>query len=759
MKLTLPMVFSLPLAALSAVLPAQSGQEALSGWGRASHLVIPQSRAFPMREKVEPIRIESVQARISILDQTARTALEVVMRNPGKTPAEAVLLLPVPDSAAISSFLFEGKSPEPTARVLLREEARRMYDGIVSRLKDPALLEFAGYNLIRSSVFPVAAGGTQRIHVTYEHLLPADGDRVDYALPRSESLEQSATWNIMVEVRGKQPISTVYSPSHGIDVVKVSKTQYKVRLNEEGVREPGPFMLSYLLERGDRVTASLFTYPDPKIGGGYFLLLAGLPGRADEQRQQLKREVTLVLDRSGSMAGPKMEQARAAALQVIKGLGDDESFNIVDYGTTVSTFAKQPVVKTDKQLQLAVKYLASLKPGGGTNIHDALVEALKPAPHADMLPIVLFLTDGLPTVGQTSELLIRDVVAKGNPHGRRIFTFGVGHDVNVPLLDWVADNTRATTTYVQPKEDVEVKVSRVFRKLYGPVFAGGDLETLDADGTVNTRRVRELQPPRIPDLFENDRLVVLGQYRGDEPLRFRLGGNFLGVQKAFRFEFDVTSATSRNSFVPRLWASRRIAYLIDQVRQAGAVAAGQPLVVGTNPFEDPRMRELRDEILRLSTQFGILSEYTAFLATEGTRLSDWHQMVVTCGNELNGKAVQTRSGIGAVNQGANIWQGKNQFALNRRNGYWDNNLNRVEVSNVQQVHDRAFFRRGKRWVDGRIILGGNLKEDQTIRYGSVEHLELLHELIKQKRNGVLSLDGEILIQINDKNVLVINDGC
>ena len=178
----------------------------------------------------------------------------------------------------------------------------------------------------------------------------------------------------------------------------------------------------------------------------------------------MQREVTLVIDRSGSMAGPKMDQVRAAALQVIEGLADGESFNIIDYATTVERFATKPVVKNRETVLKARRYLANLRPTGGTNIHDALVEALGQPATKGALPIVLFLTDGLPTIGNTSEVAIRTVVQKGNPHKRRLFTFGVGADVNVPLLDRVAETTRATATYVLPKEDVEVKVGRVFQK-------------------------------------------------------------------------------------------------------------------------------------------------------------------------------------------------------------------------------------------------------------------------------------------------------
>jgi len=177
-------------------------------------VILPQASGFALDRSRQPIGVERVDARVEIVEQAARTTLDIGIYNPSGRQAEAVLLLPVPEGAAVSHFAFEGGAAEPTARLLPREEARRIYDEIVARIKDPALLEFAGLNLIRSSVFPVPAGGRQRLRLTYEHVLAADGNRVDYALPRSESLALRAPWHVSLDVRSKAPISMIYSPSH-----------------------------------------------------------------------------------------------------------------------------------------------------------------------------------------------------------------------------------------------------------------------------------------------------------------------------------------------------------------------------------------------------------------------------------------------------------------------------------------------------------------------------------------------------------------
>ncbi len=213
--------------------------------------------------------------------------------------------------------------------------------------------------------------------------------------------------------------------------------------------------------------------------------------------------------------------------------------------------------------------------------------------------------------------------------------------------------------------------------------------------------------------------------------------------------------------MPRLWASRRIAYLVDQIRQAGAASGAAPHVANAPIFDDPRYRELAEEILRLSTEFGILTEYTAFLATEGTNLSDWSSLQATCNSILDGRAVQERWGMGAVNQGVNFNEQKVQSKVNYQNAFVDEKLNRVEIASVQQVCDRAFFKRGAQWIDSQLVTATAahseaIEPDETIEFGSAAHLAVLHRLIEQNRQGVLSLSGDIMLRFDGRNILIRN---
>lgn len=720
----------------------------------ATHVIVPQRRAFPLGSFGSAVKVSGVRAAVRIREQVAETTLDVDIHNPGGRQVEGIILVPVPEGAVVTGYTFEGLATEPTAELLPRDEARRTYDEIVRRIQDPALLEFAGLNLVRSSVFPIAANTTLTVRLVYENLLERDGDRIDYILPRSEALDVTVPWSVRVSIESSTPIATVYSPSHEIATERIGAGQLRIGTPPQTTVQPGSFRLSYLLE-SKSISASIFAYPDARIGGGYFLLMAGLPDVSNKAARQ-PREVTIVIDRSGSMAGEKIDQVRAAALQVIEGLEDGEKFNIIDYATTVESMAAAPVTKDRAATLNARQYLARIRPTGGTNIHGALKAALA-QPHEDgMLPIVLFLTDGLPTVGETAEVAIRKVASESNPHQRRLFAFGVGADVNVPLLDRIADDCRGLATYALPGEDVELKVAQVFKRLYGPVLADVSLTTVDAAGALVTDRVREIMPFTLPDVYEDGQFIVFGQYIEETPLRFQLAGDYLGERRTFSFEFDLSGATIANAFVPRLWAARRIAYLVDQVRQAGA-STGLPMA-GAPTVNDPRMQELIDEIMRLSTEYGVLTEYTAFLALEGSQLGAWSDLVANCSSNLQQRAVQTRWGVGAVNQGVNFNRQKVASQVDYFNAYVDAGLNEVEITGgVQAICDRTFFQRGARWIDGRLVGDADdLEPDDVIEFGSDAHRALLGRFVREGRAGVLALAGEIVLELDGQTILIRN---
>ena len=467
------------------------------------------------------------------------------------------------------------------------------------------------------------------------------------------------------------------------------------------------------------------------------------------------------------MRGNKIEQAREAAIQVISGLNPGESFNIIAYSDTIDRFAQRAVTKTDESQTQAIDFIRGINAVGGTNIHDALLAALRAEPAEGTLPMVIFLTDGLPTVGVTQEGAIRDAVAKGNAHDRRVFGFGVGYDVNAPLLTAVSRATRGAPSFVLPQEDVEVKVGQVFNRLTGPVLASPMLTPS------NPSHIKDMLPGELPDVFEGDQILVLGRYSNeDQKLRFTLAGRSGDTQREFELAFDPSRANIEHSFVPRLWAQRRIAQLVEAIRQAGA--DGKPEL----------NEELVQEIVQLSTRWGILTEYTAFLAIEpgvdvdeqmrfGSEADDRDGMrrlrrEVAASAAMPGESapvrasrglaasMSQRTGLDAVQQEAmNLFQARSAQVMSNR--LQTAGGAQIVLSGMRQIADQTLFRRGGQWIDASLIEavdGNNADVDEIIEFASERYFELAEELAAEDRQGLLALDGDVMLNRADRILLV-----
>ena len=700
----------------------------------------------PIPRRLTPVQVSGVDVSVQITDRLAVTTMTMSLYNPSSRQQESKVIIPVAAQAGIHEFGLEGAQGKFPGKLIPRDEARKIYDEIVRRSLDPGLLEFAGQGMVKSSVFPVPGRGTSRVRLVYEQILEVDGDRIDYALPRTEAPTYQVPWTVDVEWKIKGGIAGVYSPSHDMSERRLGRGC--IALKNRGGMQPGSLLLSATRRKKDNATASIMAYPSAK-DAGYFLMLLTPP--AMEKQQAVKREVSIVIDKSGSMAGEKIEQALKAAHQVIEGLDDGEAFNVIVYNEAVEQFSAQPVVKSRNTLLGVRRYLAGVRVSGGTNIHDALQAAVNQKPIPDMLPLVLFLTDGVPTIGQTQEKKIRDAIAVGNTHKRRIFTFGVGVDVNTPLLSRLADDSRARATYVLPKENVELKVAQVFRRLSGPILSEPELTVTDGEGKVLAGVVSDMLPAQLPDMFDGEQLVLLGCYRSESKLNFTLKGKAQSGIQEFDFKLSLKKSNRANAHVPRLWAMRKIAVLTEALRDLGAEHGAS---VNMN---DPKTSELVKEIIRLSTEHGVLTEYTAFLAREGMVFAgDMHRRAVTRASaEIKGKAVEKRSGTASLNQDWNIARSKSAKYLNRSNGYMNDRLEKTQVEATCQVADKAFYRNGKEWVDAGLV--GEKLDDSTlitVNVSSPEFQKIASRLIADNRQSCLALGENIRISIGQKTYLI-----
>ncbi|MDF1660998.1 MAG: VWA domain-containing protein [Planctomycetota bacterium] len=692
------------------------------------------------KKSAGPVRLLSVASKVRLIEQVALTTVTLRVHNSAGAASAVDLMMPVASGATIRTA--RASPGKDLKAALLNEEASRRAWLRASRwTSSSTFVEFYGFNQIFVPSVSLPPKATILITIQYEQILMrVDSQRLDYVLPRSESNDQ-IPWTLDFRVTSSKAIAAIYSPSHKLSIARNGVGTFVAKLGKRSGLEPGPIRISTLLAKEDSVSATLFTYPNEK-NGGTFLFFAGVPKKTKAMKaRSQRREITFVLDRSGSMRGSKLIQAKEAALQIIAGLKDGERFNVIDYSHSIDSFRGAPVIKNDKSIQAAERYLNGMKARGGTNLSDALNVALAAKPANGFLPIILFLTDGVPTLGVSEEQELLTLSKDSNQFGHRIFTIGIGFDVNAPLLNNIAVQSRAQSVFVTPGRSIELTVAKLFRQLEGPVLSSPKIEFFEASGQ-RSSRCSALRPSQLPDLFEGDQLIILGRYRGTKPLMVKVSGNFCGEKADFRFRFRLDSKDRRFNFVPRLWASRQIGFLIECIRRLGSAPESAEGVATVH------LEELVDEVIYLSKKFGILTEYTAFLAKETTDLSKNDQLNAVARKNFIDRAIKTRSGRSAVNQELNVNAQKKQSQLNYKNWHCDKSLNRVALGGVKKFSDRAFYRRNGSWIDSRLVESPiKLSKSKVILFGSREYKELVKELSTGREQGCLSLPGDIYIKV------------
>jgi len=583
----------------------------------------PRPGQLPLALPVKSIKLET-----KINAQVATTHVEQIFRNDTDATLEGTYFFPIPETASISEFAIWDGERRLVGEVRSREEARRIYDQIVRKQRDPGLLEYAGKDLFQASIFPIPPHADKKLELTYTQVLRAESGTVSYRYPlgTNHNLAAIGTVSGTLEIEGNKPLRNIYSPSHAVDVRPANNGQ-RARVSFESAgrgNEPQDFQLFYTLS-GDDFGMSLLTHREPGKDG-YFLLMIS-PKDNWAESEYTAKDIVFVIDTSGSMAEEgKMEKARAAMLFGVKTLRADDRFNVISFAGEEHLMEAGLIQADERGRARGVEFIQKLQPTGGTNINGSLQAGLKQFDSSDRPKMLIFMTDGLPTVGVTNPQNIIENARAAKMGNMRLFTFGVGYDVNTVLLDKLASENGGVADYVEPKEDIELKVSGFFAKVNYPVLT--DL-ALDMGG-VETDLI---YPRALPDLFRGAQVALLGRYRNANDLknvRLKLSGKSNRETRSFAYEdlrFPVNS--DENDFLPRLWATRRVGWLMEQIRSNGEA------------------RELRDEVVDLGTRYGIVTPYTSYLALEPGAVTE--TVTVTGGADRNsnfaiGRATKNRSG-------------------------------------------------------------------------------------------------------------------
>src|SRR5437016_1682854 len=554
--------------------------------------------------------IEKVRSavQVTVTGRAARVTVEEWFRNGGALLDEASYLYPLPGEAVFSDFSLWQGDRELKGEPMDAAQARAIYEEIVRRKRDPALIELAGHGLLRARVFPIGAGETRKITLRYTQMLDRVGDAWRFRYTAGTGAGAAASSSFRMQVDSAARFGDPYSPTHRLST---SRSDDRILLTLADSNTRGDLELFLPLTR-NLVGMSLVT-SQPVGEDGFFMLLLA-PGRTETPA--LRRDLVAVLDVSGSMSGDKLDQAKAALAQLLGTLRSGDRFRVVTFGSGVRRYAVGWTDVSADNVRAAQEWVRRLDTDGGTNIAGALGEAFAERPAEGRLGVVVFLTDGMATVGETDPERLADQ-AERDRGPFRVFAFGIGYDVNTYLLDRLTERARGVTEYIRPGGDIEQTVGSLAAKVASPVLT--DL-AVRADGV----ELYDLQPHTLPDLFGGDELVVFGRYRGAGS-----GERFVTVtgrrsEREERFSTGARFGSEQPGadYVQQLWAARK----------AGALS-GDIRLHGQNP-------EILNELKRLALRYGILTEYTSYLVQEPN--------VVARPMPLRAPAPEAQAGEGAV---------------------------------------------------------------------------------------------------------------
>ncbi len=676
-----------------------------------------------------PLEVKRQTVEVKIQDQIATTQVTQVFENPTSHRFEGTFVFPLPPDAHIQEFAMEINGEVVKAELLDATKARQLYEDIVRKSLDPALFEYANRSLFKVRIFPIEPHSKKEVRVRYSELLPKDGHVIRYTYPLDTtkySLKPIPDFTLKVDVEASTDriLKTVYSPSHEVEITRKSERHAVIGLETDKMAVDEDFQL-YLSQRsagGEPVDLDFLTHHENGADKpGHFLLLV-TPPAWDAKAKPAPKDVLFVFDSSGSMKGEKLNQARAAMRYCVDHLNAEDRFEVIRFSTEAEAVFGELVPADANHRDKARQFLDEVSAIGGTAIEEALTLAMKTAAakaESGRPAQILFLTDGKPTLGATEdEVILKSMErAKGDTkHSIRVFCFGIGTTLNTRLLDLITERTHAVSEYVLPDEDIEDKVSRFFAKISDPVLTNLALEINGAEW------IRSRYPKDLPDLFHGDQLVVLGSYqRAEKEGTVKLSGLMNGGERSFFLPVSLESSPG-NPFIAKLWATRRVGYLLDEIRLHG------------------ESEELKDEVATLARKYGIVTPYTSYLILEdeehrGVPVPLRTQAATPSSTPGLAREYETlrsktegADAVGAAQASKALKESKNQAGVASANAMADKargDAPEVEVNASRTLAGKTFFQNGAVWVDQEAQDLPSSAPRRQLKFASKEYFDLL----------------------------------
>lgn len=639
------------------------------------------------------IELLETHAWMEIRENIATKRFRMVFHNPNRAPnTEATFFMDLEPDQKVDRLKVKIAGKETEAEILDQEKARKIYEEIVRKKKDPALLEYFGYKLLRVRLFPIPPQSDFEVEIeTIESLRIQDGVVRVQTLNASPSSFQKPIRRVTIEatIASARAVKSVFSPTHAVNVTRRDAHEARMTYEKSDYVPTGPFTFYYALGEND-LGATLIAAPDGE-GGAFMLSVIPPAGVKDEDR--LPRDIAFLVDTSGSMnEHGKIDQAKAALRKFVTTLTAKDRFNIVTFSTEAQAYAAAPVTADEAARAAALAWIDAVRARGGTNLEDALRNFQFAA--GDATKIIVLISDGTPTIGERDT---RKLVAQAKARGARLFAFGVGADVNTQLLDRLAIETGGDRQYVGPKEDLALVVEDFARRIGAPLLAD---PRLVFDGAV-----AEIYPRRLPDVFRGGELTVYGRYKGVPPRKVEVTGIANGKEIRRSYELNV-SPDARHGFVARLWAIQKIDFLIDEIREHGA------------------SKELAEHILEVAKKYGIVTPYTSALMTEDTPTAQvLQQLRASQAAKFSGQEELNRVG----NQMAWRNAGNSEAQLYACNGALGRGLDAKGLAQTLQeqryVCNRAFTNGKSGWSEASFAA----QKAQTLRFGSDEYFQFVRD--------------------------------